>query len=476
MSAKKPKILMAVLCFLPESVGGSEFYTYHLSQELMKRGYDVTVFASLRDMTLESYKVITVEFEGLKVIKIVNSPIAVRNFTDHFIDARVDEIFRRVLREEKPDLVHFQHIAYLSGGMPEIAKEMKIPSVATFHDYWYMCFRSQLIRPGYGPCPGPSGGVFCASCNDVSTTNPAAVPKFPLINKFFQLPVIRRFDLKKNLPPKMIQKIRLMLYKQPAIQDIDADLEDPHVKETIFRFEFFKKQFLFPEFVMSPSLHLKKRYEDVGYREILHLPLGFYKTEKVASLPFNGKLKIAYLGNLVPFKGAAVVLGELSKMRKREMVEAHFYGRPANEAYFEEVEMLARGFPEGSVIFHGGYRSDRGLKEILSKVHLVVFPSIWEENYPLVVREALLHGLPVLGSSLGGVPEAIQEGVNGFLFDPYKEGDLAGKLELILKNPGILERLAEGARNTRIESMEDHMTKILKIYDDATGIALKGTR
>lgn len=39
---------MVVLCFLPESVGGSEFYTYHLSQELMKRGYKVTVLASRR--------------------------------------------------------------------------------------------------------------------------------------------------------------------------------------------------------------------------------------------------------------------------------------------------------------------------------------------------------------------------------------------------------------------------------------------
>ena len=106
---------MVVICFLPESVGGSEFYTYHLSQELVKRGYDVTVLASLRDMTLESYKVITTVFEGLKVIKIVNSPMAVRTFTDHFMDARVDEIFRDVLREEKPDLIHFQHIAYLIG-------------------------------------------------------------------------------------------------------------------------------------------------------------------------------------------------------------------------------------------------------------------------------------------------------------------------------------------------------------------------
>ena len=223
----------------------------------------------------------------------------------------------------------------------------------------------------------------------------------------------------------------------------------------------------FPEFVLSPSLHLKKRYEDVGYREILYLPLGFYNTEKVKRLPFDGKLKIAYLGNIVPFKGAGVILRELLKMDNRDMVEAHFYGRPANQWYSGEVEKLAREFPEGIVTFHGVYRSDKELTEILSQVHLVVFPSLWEENYPLVVREALLHGLPVIGSKLGGVPEAIEDGVNGFLFDPYKEGDLAEKLDLILNNPKILERITEGARNTKIESMEDHMEKMIKIYHEA---------
>jgi len=196
------------------------------------------------------------------------------------------------------------------------------------------------------------------------------------------------------------------------------------------------------------------------------VPLGFYKPEKVARLPFNGKLKIAYLGNIVPCKGAGVILKELLKVRNRDMVEAHFYGRPSDECYFEEVKKLATEFPEGIVTFHGGYRSDKELKEILSQVHLVVFPSLWEENYPLVVREALLHGLPVIGSKLGGVSEAIEDGVNGFLFDPYNEGDLAEKIDLILKKPEILKWITDGARNTKIESMEDHMEKMISIYND----------
>src|SRR5512139_3559946 len=140
MTERKPKVLMVVLCFLPESVGGSEIYTYHLSRELSRRGFDVTVITGLQDTTIERYKVIETVFEGLRVIKIVNSFYYARTFEDFFVADNVDRIFRDVVGRETPDLIHFQHLPFLSGRLPEIAHEMGVPSVFTVHDYWYMCF------------------------------------------------------------------------------------------------------------------------------------------------------------------------------------------------------------------------------------------------------------------------------------------------------------------------------------------------
>ncbi|GAB4423058.1 MAG: glycosyltransferase family 4 protein [Thermodesulfovibrionales bacterium] len=468
MTKERFKILMVVHCFLPESVGGSEVYTYNLSKLLMGNGFDVTVLTTLQDLTLERYKVIKTDFEGINVIKIVNSQFYVNAFIDYFMNPRIDRMFMGILGEEKPDLIHFQHIAYLSGRLPEIAYQMNIPSIFTIHDYWYICYRSQLIRPNIGPCPGPSEGIYCASCNEASTPNPTAVPRIPMLNKMIQLPVIRKLNFKERLSPGVKQKVRSILYKQPAAEE--ESLSNPYILtilENKFRFDFFKRQFLFPKIVTSPSYHLKRRYENEGYREILHLPLGFNSPDKVERLVFSEKLKIAYLGNIVPWKGAIVILRELLKLQKKGAVEVHFHGRPNDKLYLEEIKNLARAFPEGSIKFHGAYRGDKELKEILSRVHLVVFPSLWEENYPLVVREALLRGVPVIGSKLGGVPEAVEDGVNGFIFDPYKEGDLAEKINLILESPKILEKITEGARNTKIENMEDHVGKIIKMYRDA---------
>lgn len=464
----KPKVLMVVLCFLPESVGGSELYTYHLSKELVRRGHDVVVLAGLQDLAIERYTMLETSLDGLRVVKIVNSNHYACNFRDFFIDETVDRLFRDVVRRERPDVVHFQHVAYLSGNLPQVASELGVPSLFTLHDYWYMCFRSHLIRPGLGPCPGPNGGAYCASCHDPVVLSPSAAPRSRWLLRAVRSRAIAKLNPRRWLSPAVVRRLKAALYRRPPTEgptEVAADEET--VREHVYRMEFFKRELGFPRFVLSPSEHLKRRYEEAGFPKIAHVPLGFYPAVKVPRPRFDGTLKIAYLGNVAPFKGAHVILREVLRLGNPGRVEVHIFGRSVDDAYYAQVNELARQLPAEGVVLHGGYRSDKELEEILSAVHLVVFPSLWEENYPLVVRETLLHGVPVIGSRLGGVPEAIEDGVNGFLFDPYCEGDLTEKLERILEDPALLERITEGARNTLVESMSDHVDKIAAMYREA---------
>ena len=199
---------------------------------------------------------------------------------------------------------------------------------------------------------------------------------------------------------------------------------------------------------------------------MLVLPLGYYQPDKVETPPFNGKLKITFIGNIERHKGVAVMLKELLGLQP-DKIEINIHGRAKDSIYFSEVKKFAQVYPKKVVKFHGGYRSDRDLKEIFTKNHLAVFPSLWEENSPLVVREAFLHGVPIIASKFGGVPEVVENGVNGYLFDPFKEGDLLDRINLILEKPEILENITAGARNSKIESMEDHVLKIADIYNRA---------
>jgi hypothetical protein len=66
--------------------------------------------------------------------------------------------------------------------------------------------------------------------------------------------------------------------------------------------------------------------------------------------------------------------------------------------------------------------------KIIPEFYESIVPSIWYDALGMVVVESFAFGVPVIGSNIGGVSEMIIEGVNGMLFDPYKEGDLEEKM------------------------------------------------
>jgi glycosyltransferase involved in cell wall biosynthesis len=79
-----------------------------------------------------------------------------------------------------------------------------------------------------------------------------------------------------------------------------------------------------------------------------------------------------------------------------------------------------------------------------------VVPSIWNDPLPRVVFEAFSAGVPVVGSRIGGIPEMINEGQNGFLFEPHDSRELAGILSRIVSAPRVVRGMETSCR-TRAE-------------------------
>jgi glycosyltransferase involved in cell wall biosynthesis len=79
---------------------------------------------------------------------------------------------------------------------------------------------------------------------------------------------------------------------------------------------------------------------------------------------------------------------------------------------------------------------------VLSAVDVVVVPSIWYEDAPLVIREAFLAGKPVVTAAFGGMQEWVEDGVNGLLFRQRDVGDLRQKLARFSADPDLVERLS----------------------------------
>ncbi len=466
--AQPLKIVMVNIGFLPHSVGGTEVYTYNLAKELIGLGHNVTVFTARNDLSFSQYEIIEETYEGIPVFSVVNSPFFSRSYLDYFINSQIDQIFEGFLQAEKPDLVHFQHMAYLSGNLHEIAHNCGIPSVSTIHDYWYLCFRSQLIRPDGTICSGPRSGFNCSTCDNGVAPNPTAVPRYPELVQFINTPSIKdRIEkVLSYMPTEMINVARSVLFK--SLNGGKNVLSNPSLETLLqnqLRVAHFKRQFDFPSLIISPSHHLKNRYEKEGYQNIEVLPLGFHPVTHVTPKPFEGTLQLAFIGNLARHKGLHIVLQELLPLAEAGAnFKINIYGHTDDSVYLNHIKALANQFPADYLVFHGRYNADKDLRNIFSNTHFALFPSTWEENHPLVIREALLHGIPVIASNLGGTGEVINHGKNGYLFDPLTKNDLQQTIQQILAEPEQIEKLTAGAMSTEIESMQAHVSKIASAY------------
>ena len=113
---------------------------------------------------------------------------------------------------------------------------------------------------------------------------------------------------------------------------------------------------------------------------------------------------------------------------------------------------------------HGAQPRDR-VADLLASLHLLVVPSIWPEPSPLVIREALLTGVPVIGSNIGGIPEIVEHERNGLLFEPGDVDGLYEALNRLCEEEGLLDRLRSGAAETPIRSLADDVGATRRLYE-----------
>lgn len=140
---------------------------------------------------------------------------------------------------------------------------------------------------------------------------------------------------------------------------------------------------------------------------------------------------------------------------KSDRVILKIYGS-GNDEFKKMVE------DDNRIQFCGIY-DESELGNIFSKVDLLIVPSIWHENRPQVITEALACRLPVLSSNALGI-EQITDGVNGFTFRLGETGHLTGKLKKILANPEILNNIKAEIKNRAVLTAEKEAIEYEKAY------------
>jgi len=174
-------------------------------------------------------------------------------------------------------------------------------------------------------------------------------------------------------------------------------------------------------------------------------------------------LHVGFVGALIPTKGALLLLEAVERLGPGR-VDVSLVG-PAPPFhrqldYPTRVEEAARKV--GARIL--GPLSPSEVDAYLLTLDLVVVPSIWPENAPLIIREAHRVGRPVIGARVGGIPELIQAGQNGLLFSPGSVEALARELGALIDDPGRLALLAEGAWGTPLPALEEVVARWEGVY------------
>ncbi len=112
----------------------------------------------------------------------------------------------------------------------------------------------------------------------------------------------------------------------------------------------------------------------------------------------------------------------------------------------------------GNVRFHGPYDRAR-VDGLMQSVHAVLVPSIWWENSPVVIQEALRNRRPIICSDIGGMAEKVRDGTDGFHFPVGSAMALTALLRRLAEQRGILETMTAAMPGHAVleSSVEDYM-------------------
>ncbi len=423
-SVEPLRILVLVHGFPPDTWAGTEVYALELASALARRGHTLTIVARTPAKADEpDWKVTRGTFQELSVLRITRriDGLPVR---DSYMPDGVRPVFERILDEERPDVVHVQHLLHLSVAWLDVLRERGIPCVVTYNDYWTVCARVQLQRLDGSTCAN-NQGLGCVVCLTKHSPRlvPAARVLFPLADPFIS------GMLGRLHPDRRVARM--------ARNWIEIARRQP---EMLSRFGAV-------ELGLAPSRFLRDKLLETGRFDPARLVHSMYGMRAPVSVPPKTPrpaglaLRVGYVGSLLPYKGVETLVRALRRLRD-EPIELVIHGdhRPTEDAFHGRLARIASGT---RTRFAGRFDNAR-IGEVHSGLDVLVVPSTWYENSPLTIHEAFQHGTPVVTSDFGGMRETVRHEVDGLHFCVGDDRALSAALKRLAHDPDLLARLGRG--------------------------------
>lgn len=454
-------ILHAIHDFLPRHAAGSEIYAFDLCRELARR-HDVTVVCADFDLTRRHGDVNWRVHEGLAVVEIVNNwtdPTFARTYRSPLITNRLEHVLHAI----QPDVLHVHSLLNLSFDLPRLARERGIAVVATLHDYTLVCASGgqRIHRADNHRCddidPERCARCFPESPLALMWAAGASVEAVPA-------PVRRLAMAAHRIAPSVMKAVGRLAGHAATGGVTPAEIEE-RIHEALTRLDdvdviVAPSASLAAEFVRLGADARRVRVSDYGTSPIPSLVSRGAASQRPASSQVRGSLRFGYVGTLVWHKGVHVAIDAMRAL-PREGVELQVWGDSSVFAdYASGLRPRAAGLP---VRFMNRFDRSR-IASVYADIDVLVVPSLWLENSPLVIHEAFMAGIPVIGSRIGGIPDLVQDGVSGLLVDPGSAEALASAMRSLLADPALVRDLA--SRVPAVKSMAQDAAEWEHVYEE----------
>jgi glycosyltransferase involved in cell wall biosynthesis len=379
--------------------GGGTTVPRLAAKELARRGWDVTVFHAAVKPTAskQPYEIVDWVEDGVHLIGVHNRPHGLFDLGNphrEIDDPAITAAFDRALEQVRPDVVHFHNLHNLGAALIDQVAARGVPAYFTTHNYWLICPRAYLLNDKGAICPGPGDGSRCAAC--VGSADVAGYQR------------------------------RLSEIRSRAERGLTA--------------------------ILSVSDAVRRTLINAGY------PAGLIDTVRQA-MPHDAEiweqvgrdrtpgrvsedLTVAFLGSAYPHKGPQLLIEAAQRTHARLNIK--ILGE-VPDRFAEQLKALDR---RGNVELCGAF-SPSEIGGLLRGADAVALPSMWWDCAPLAAAECLAARTPVLVPRLGGLPEAIRDGVDGLTFHGLDVDDLARTLDRLALEPGLLEQLQAGISEPR---------------------------
>ncbi len=391
--------------------GGDSTYTFDLAALLESRGHEVFHFAMKHRYNADCPEAeFFVDYVDYVDISENAGPLARgRAFLRSVYSAEARSRFAALLDQVRPDIVHLQNFRrHLTFSILGPARRRGIPVVLTAHDYDPVCPNSLLF----------AGGRICEACRG---------------GRYF-----------RALPKRC---------KQGSLAGTAALVLEAYFVKAMRYFDRLDR-------LITPSEFARAKFVEHGMDaariEVIHNFI-----DAAAFRPsYGGGGHVMCFGRLAPEKGIDVLIEAAAKAADLKVLVAG-EGPERRRLEAKRARVGAAG------VEFLGYVDKHDLMPLVRDAMFVVVPSVCYENFPYNILESFAFGKPVVASDIGGIPEMVEDGRTGFLFQPHDADGLAAAMTRLAADGALRETLGRNARS-RVDAefnADIHYDRLFGVYE-----------